>query len=211
MRKTSAGKNSDELYHGWFANGSPWDNVLKSAKGPAPGYVPGGPNKDYSASEPGIKDQPPQKAYKDGNGYMNSWEVTEPSLGYQCAYLKLLSKFVDHPTDSVDGGSNGGTVLPSGFTIYQNYPNPFNPRTQIRFKVNRPSRVSIQIYDILGELVVTFVEKQYAQGEFTVDWDAKDSAGNTVRTGVFICRLSAQRADLQAGRETAILKMVMVK
>jgi endoglucanase len=211
MAGYGAENSVNEIYHGWFANGSPWDNVLKSAKGPAPGYVPGGPNKSYSGSEPGIKDQPPQKAYKDGNGYVNSWEVTEPSLGYQSAYLKLLSKFVEYQSDSVDDHSNGNAGLPSSIAVYQNYPNPFNPRTQIRFKVNRPSRISMRIYDILGELVVTLADKQVAQGEHKLDWDARDSAGNPVRTGVFVCKLSAQWTGIQAGHESAVIKMLMIR
>ena len=211
MAEYGAENSVNEFYHGWFADGSVWDNALTSPKGPAPGYVPGGPNKDYSAGEPGIRNQPPQKAYKDGNGYANSWEVTEPSLGYQCAYLKLLSKFVSLPADTTDGHSDGGTVLPSGLTVYQNYPNPFNPRTRIRFRVTRPSRVSVKIYDILGGLVAVFAEKEYGQGEHTVEWDARDSKGGPVRSGVFICKASAQRTDVQAGRETAVIKMVLMR
>jgi hypothetical protein len=42
------------------------------------------------------KGQPPQKSYKDFNSNwpLNSWSVTEPSDGYQIAYIRLLSKFV---------------------------------------------------------------------------------------------------------------------
>jgi flagellar hook assembly protein FlgD len=95
--------------------------------------------------------------------------------------------------------------------VYQNYPNPFNPRTRIRFKVNRPSRVSVKIFDILGKLVVTFAEKQYNQGEYTLDWDAGNSDGKPVRSGVYVCKLSAQRTGIQAGEETAVVKMVLIK
>ena len=40
--------------------------------------------------------QPPQKSYKDFNADwpLNSWTVTENSIGYQAAYIRLLSKFV---------------------------------------------------------------------------------------------------------------------
>jgi endoglucanase len=84
----------NEIYHKWYVSKTKWDNALISECGPAPGYVIGGPNKKYSGSEPGIKNQPVQKAYKDDNDYSNAWEITEAGIYYQSAYLKLLSKFV---------------------------------------------------------------------------------------------------------------------
>ena len=88
-----------------------------STYGPPPGYLTGGPNPSYdwdgccpsgcgstgqqrdlhvaeSISPP--KGQPAQKSYKDFNtGWpLDSWSVTEPSDGYQVAYIRLLSKFV---------------------------------------------------------------------------------------------------------------------
>jgi endoglucanase len=105
----------DEAYHVWFRDQSPrWDNARTSELGPAPGYVTGGPNKDYckdwigAAGEPHacahspIRDQPPGKAYVDTNKawdpkdpYDKSWELTEPAIYYQASYVRLLSKFVD--------------------------------------------------------------------------------------------------------------------
>jgi endoglucanase len=89
-----AGDCVNEFFHGWYKSNGKWDNALLSECGPAPGYIVGGPNKNYSGSEPGIKNQPVQKAYKDGNNYSNVWEITEAGIYYHSAYLKLLSKFV---------------------------------------------------------------------------------------------------------------------
>ena len=92
----------NEIYHGWFADGSDFDNALTSLYGPPPGYVPGGPNgafapdAAYGGTISPPQNQPVQKAYKDWNtGWPeNSWEITEPSITCQGAYVKLLSKFV---------------------------------------------------------------------------------------------------------------------
>jgi endoglucanase len=117
MAGSYAEKSVNEIYHGWFEHGSAaWDSVASSAYGPPPGFVPGGPNPSYSedgccpsscgsaqnnaicSSEPlsPPKAQPAQKSYRDFNTSwpLNSWEVTEPSNGYQVAYIRLLSKFV---------------------------------------------------------------------------------------------------------------------
>ncbi|HEY6505665.1 MAG TPA: glycoside hydrolase family 9 protein [Chitinophagaceae bacterium] len=87
----------NEFYHGWFNHGTVWDNVFTSLYGPPPGYVPGGPNKDFSIpamNPPG--GQPPQKSYKEWNtGWNgtvneNSWEITEAGIYTQAAYISLL-------------------------------------------------------------------------------------------------------------------------
>jgi hypothetical protein len=91
----------NEFYHGWFNDGTVWDNVLTSTYGPPPGYVPGGPNKDFSI--PGISPpggQPPQKAYKEwntgwnGTANENSWEITEAGIYTQAAYISLLVRVI---------------------------------------------------------------------------------------------------------------------
>jgi hypothetical protein len=83
------------VFHRWFADGSAWDHALQSQNGPAPGYVPGGPNKSYTGSL-NLAAQPPQKAYKDWNAEWpeNSWEVNEPAIYYQAAYVMLLSRLM---------------------------------------------------------------------------------------------------------------------
>jgi endoglucanase len=110
----------NEFYHSWFCDDSPlWNRVGESTYGPPPGFLTGGPNPSYDidgccpdncggdwaknecSSEPITppKGQPAQKAYKDFNtGWpLNSWSVTENSCGYQCNYIRLLSKLVPKP------------------------------------------------------------------------------------------------------------------
>ncbi|HEV7332317.1 MAG TPA: glycoside hydrolase family 9 protein [Flavisolibacter sp.] len=96
MYQHGAEKCINEIYHAWFAHGSVWDNALTSSNGPAPGYVTGGPNKQYAGSVAGIADQPHQKAYKDWNtGWPdNSWELSEPSIYNQASYVMLLARLM---------------------------------------------------------------------------------------------------------------------
>jgi endoglucanase len=96
MSEYGAENSINEIYHEWFGDKSDFDNALTSRYGPAPGYVPGGPNKNYTGTLKPPKDEPPQKAYRDFNGIPEkSWEITEPAIYYQSAYVKLLSKFVN--------------------------------------------------------------------------------------------------------------------
>ncbi len=108
MYDDGAEKCANEIYHGWFNDGTDYDDALTSLYGPAPGYQPGGFNPDYqpdgayggTISPPQF--QPSLKSYKDWNtGWPeDSWEITEPSISNQGSYVKLLSKFVNLPSCS---------------------------------------------------------------------------------------------------------------
>lgn len=94
-----------EFYHGWFNDGTIWDNVNTSLYGPAPGFIPGGANPSYQPdgaySGPPIsppQNQPVQKSFKAWNtGWPeNSWEITENAIYSQAAYVRLLSKWTQY-------------------------------------------------------------------------------------------------------------------
>lgn len=116
MKSYGATKSITSIYHGWFEDGNKkWDYVSDSTVGPAPGYLAGGPNSSYKwdaccdnnscggaannaicLSETLPVGEPNAKMYKDFNTSwpLNSWEITEPSDGYQVSYIRLLSHFV---------------------------------------------------------------------------------------------------------------------
>lgn len=100
MGDYGAERSANEMYHAWFGDGTIYDNALTSPNGPPPGYVMGGANKYYvpDAAYTGAaitppQNQPVQKSYKDWNTSwpQNSWQITEPAIYYQAAYLKLLA------------------------------------------------------------------------------------------------------------------------
>ena len=94
--RRDAERSLTEIFHYWFDRGSPWHSTKNSSFGPAPGYLVGGPNARYSGPLSPPAGQPPQKSYKDWHGPSKErpWEMTEPHIVYQAAYIKLLSKFV---------------------------------------------------------------------------------------------------------------------
>ncbi len=93
---------------------------------------------------------------------------------------------------------------PARFGLWQNYPNPFNPTTTIRYDLVATSNVELAIYNTLGQRIRTLVRKQQMAGSHSVQWNGKDSAGNDVPAGTYLCRL-------QAGDEVRIIKMVLLK
>lgn len=110
MYAYGAEKSANQIFHTWFRDGDPdYDDAQKSRLGPPPGYVPGGTNHQYCTFQPEsrcvnsrLRKQPLQKAYLDFNTgweptqeHDQSWEITEPGIYYQAAYVMLLSKFVE--------------------------------------------------------------------------------------------------------------------
>jgi endoglucanase len=95
MYSYGAEKSANEMHHDWFGHGI-YSNALTSPSGPAPGYITGGPNKNYTG-EADIPLKYPMRAYLDSNNNkyheMKMWEITEPAIYYQSAYLKLLARF----------------------------------------------------------------------------------------------------------------------
>ncbi|MFY0612046.1 MAG: glycoside hydrolase family 9 protein [Hyphomicrobiaceae bacterium] len=85
-----------EMHHDWFRPGTKWHSSKNSSNGPAPGYLVGGPNAAYTGRLAPPARQPKQKSYRDWSGGWRekAWEVSEPSIVYQGAYVKLISKFV---------------------------------------------------------------------------------------------------------------------
>ncbi|MEM7367475.1 MAG: glycoside hydrolase family 9 protein [Bacteroidota bacterium] len=120
----------NEIYHTWFADGSDWDHSLTSSYGPAPGYVTGGANADFSVSSLSPPSgQPRQKSYLDFNTSWpdNSWEISEPAIYYQAMYIRLLAHFVQSDS-SMSTGLMEGTAEGQKLWVY---PNPANEQITI--------------------------------------------------------------------------------
>ncbi|HLF13756.1 MAG TPA: SdrD B-like domain-containing protein [Bacteroidota bacterium] len=91
------------------------------------------------------------------------------------------------------------TAVPVEFALYQCYPNPFNPVTTIVYALPGRQEAVIRIYNILGEEVATLLEATQEAGIHRVTFDAAH-----LSSGIYFYRL-------QAGRHSAIKKMVLLK
>ncbi len=91
---------------------------------------------------------------------------------------------------------------PSGkftYSLMQNYPNPFNPTTVIRYSLPSSQQVKLEIYNMLGQLVETLVNKQQPTGSYAVNFDA-----DRFNSGMYFYRLTA-------GNYTKTMKMLLLK
>ena len=95
-------------------------------------------------------------------------------------------------------------LRPVSFVLEQNYPNPFNPSTTIEFTLPVSSRVTLTVYNLLGEVVIKLLDDVLPTGRQNVIWDGKDGKGASVASGIYWYRLEA--ADYQATRKMILLK-----
>jgi len=108
-----------------------------------------------------------------------------------------------NPCDPLAGkpGHENGTSneIPNSFSV-SNYPNPFNPSTEIKYALPQNSFVTINVYNILGELVAALVENEFKDaGYYTVKFD-----GTNLSSGIYFY-------TMQAGDYKASKKMVLIK
>ncbi len=101
-------------------------------------------------------------------------------------------------------GEPSSEELPTGLTLEQNYPNPFNPVTTFHFALPAAEHVTFEIYNILGQKVVTLLDADCGPGKHTVQWDCTMDNGRTAASGVYF-------AKLKAGDSETTRKMMVVK
>jgi myo-inositol-hexaphosphate 3-phosphohydrolase len=73
---------------------------------------------------------------------------------------------------------------PENIELFQNYPNPFNPNTSIQYTVNSHQFVSLKIYDVLGNEIITLVNEDKPGGDYEVEFDATE-----LTSGVYFYKL----------------------
>jgi hypothetical protein len=96
------------------------------------------------------------------------------------------------------------TTLPTDYILAQNYPNPFNPTTRISYDLPAASSVTLQVYDLLGQVVTTLVDASQTAGTHVMEWNGRDNLGRSVASGVYFYRLTA-------GSFTSTRKMILLK
>jgi hypothetical protein len=87
--------------------------------------------------------------------------------------------------------SAGVKALPTAYALNGNFPNPFNPKTRIAFALPKTSKVSLEIYNILGQKVRTLLNENMEAGYKSVEWDGTDDGGVGVSSGVYLYKLKA--------------------
>jgi len=102
----------------------------------------------------------------------------------------LAVKFTTGSPEYAGAGSGPGTVPPR-LALASSAPNPWRDGTMIRFQLDRPRPVKLQVFDIDGRLVRTLARESFGAGPHTVPWEGCDDSGQPVPSGIYYYRLDA--------------------
>ena len=111
---------------------------------------------------------------------------------------RLVHKF-PQAVEIINTGS-----MPTRFELSQNYPNPFNPSTTFEFALPKATQVELAIFNVLGQRVVTLVNRELPPGVYKETWNGTSESGSPVASGIYFYRLSA-------GDYVSTKKMMMLK
>ena len=100
-------------------------------------------------------------------------------------------------------------LIPSEYRLEQNYPNPFArpdrfTETTFKYQLPKETLVTLKIYDILGQEVITLVDQRQAPGYYQAAWNGRNARGEVAPGGVYFYRL-------QAGDFSRVMKMTLVR
>jgi hypothetical protein len=134
-----------------------------------------------------------------------AWPVTACDLDrdgdldiLSCAYnADDIACWENNLPTGVEDTRSTGDILSS--CLLQNYPNPFNPSTTIKYDLPKDLRVTLKVFNVLGQEVATLVNEEQKAGYRSVEWNA---AG--VASGVYFYRLDA-------GSFTSVKKLLLLK
>jgi len=95
-------------------------------------------------------------------------------------------------------------ALPLATSLKGNYPNPFNPSTTIEFYLMESAYVTLDVYNVMGQKVTALINSRMEAGYHSVAWDGKDNGGNSVASGAYFYKLSADDYS-------SVKKMLLIK
>lgn len=129
------------------------------------------------------------------------WRVSAKNTGGTSPYSST-GNFTTGTQTSV----NTGDEIPKLYSLAQNYPNPFNPTSVIRYGLPERSRVTLRVFDLLGRLVTTLVDKEQEAHYYEVPWNATMAS-----SGLYIYRISAISTVDARKAFVQVKKMILLK
>jgi hypothetical protein len=111
--------------------------------------------------------------------FMASCELTD-EIGNPYALTLTGGKLMVEPLDVDDDHAN----LPLQFELRQNYPNPFNPSTTISYTVAKAMSLSLEVYNVSGQVVDRIDLGRKTAGAYSFTYN-----GNKLASGIYTYRL----------------------
>ena len=81
-------------------------------------------------------------------------------------------------------------TIPNSFSLSQNYPNPFSMNTNISFTTEKKGYVKLEVFNVIGQKVITLFDNYISPNKFKVNWDGRNFNGKKNANGIYIYRLT---------------------
>lgn len=135
---------------------------------------------------------------RSGDIFIFKDQSTEPGKTY--SYLVVI--FEDgRPATSFETSLTTPSI---DLVLFQNHPNPFNPTTTISFTLPVRAHTNLSVFNLKGRLVKNLVDDMMDKGAKEIEWDASDTYGNPLSSGVYFYRLVS-------GNKVLTRKLVLIK
>ncbi len=131
--------------------------------------------------------------FVNGNGNSNSKKEYsfEDKISTAGKYFYRLKQIDFDGNFKYSGVIEVNIPVPADFSLNQNYPNPFNPATTISFNLPKQQYVTLEVFNILGQKIVTLLNEIRPAGTHTVNFDAS-SAGGGLNSGFYVYKLTTE-------------------
>ncbi len=146
-------------------------------------------------------------AFVEGNGTSTSthnYSYTDKSILEGKEYYYRLKQLDFDGTYEYSNVVEVKNDVPGEFSLKQNFPNPFNPSTSIKFALPVDSKVTLQVYNMIGQVVATLADGNYSAGTHNVNFNAAN-----LTSGMYIYNMKAFGID--GNTMSATKKMTLVK
>jgi len=140
--------------------------------------------------------------FVEGHGNSNSpkeYEYIDSDIMRSDRYYYRLKQIDNDGTYEYSNVVSVEIGRPNDYHLSQNFPNPFNPMTIISYSIPEIEFVTLNVFDVLGNEIVTLVNEEKAAGSYKIEF-----GGSELTSGIYFYKL-------QAGDFVEAKKMVLMK
>lgn len=168
--------------------------LIVSTIPPTPLPIANGRIQTFNSPIPAIVDsykaQGKKISFIDINSRMGNSDISDDayhpnSSGYEKIGIGWYDAIINFITDVQEGNNN--RARPNKYGLQQNYPNPFNPMTKISYSIANQSKITLKVYDTLGNELQTLVKGEQYPGNYEVSFNASN-----LSSGIYFYRLTTE-------------------
>jgi hypothetical protein len=125
-------------------------------------------------------------------------ELIDPGLDNALPFNWKISGKTGGSPDAINSGSivTGLGIHHEAELSLENFPNPFHDVTTFTCRLPEGAHVTLSILNMMGQTVNVLVNRNQPAGNFQVEWNGTDEAGVELPSGIYICRLSTDKAQI---------------